>query len=159
MAENLVAALKLDRLQVHHTGLDTAVTARETDKGIGLRALLSLVGVEAHDVSAVGDSAPDLAMFRVAGHSYAPGNVSCRREAQVLGCHVVKSGYQPGLLEIARRIIHPDGKVCKRCRDLESSWHGDKRFFVSLLKVADKTPFSLLLENCLDPSLWKVFRR
>jgi hydroxymethylpyrimidine pyrophosphatase-like HAD family hydrolase len=159
MAENLVAALKLDRLQVHHTGLDTAVTARETDKGIGLRALLSLAEVEAHELSAVGDSAPDLAMFRVAGHSYAPGNVSCRREAQLLGCHVVKSGYQPGLLEIARRIIHPDGKVCKRCRDLESSWHGDKRFFVSLLKVADKTPFSLLVENCLDPSLWKVFRR
>lgn len=159
MAENLLAGLKLDRLHVHHTGLDTALTAKETDKGTGLNALLSLIELAAPDVTAVGDSEPDLAMFRVADHSFAPGNLSCRKEAQLLGCHIAKAGYQPGLLEIARMIIHPDGSVCQQCRDVESSWRQDKGFFVSLLDAADEKPLSLFLQNCLDPSLWKIFRK
>lgn len=159
MAENLVAGLKLDRLHVHHTGLDTAITARETDKGTGLCALLALAGISAADVAAVGDSEPDLAMFRIAGRSFAPGNVSCRKEAQLLGCGVAKSGYQPGLLEIARRIVHPDGIVCQHCRNVQSSWRKDTTLFVSLLKAADEKPLSLFLQNVLDPSLWKVFRK
>jgi hydroxymethylpyrimidine pyrophosphatase-like HAD family hydrolase len=159
MAENLVAGLKLDRLHVHHTGLDTAITAKESDKGKGLRAMLSLAGLADADITAVGDSEPDLAMFRVADRSFAPGNVSCRKEAQLLGCRVAKSGYQQGLLEIARRIIHPEGGACSRCRDVESSWHQNKGLFVSLLNAADKKPLSLFLQNCLDPSLWRVFRK
>jgi hydroxymethylpyrimidine pyrophosphatase-like HAD family hydrolase len=159
LAQDLLAELKLDRLQVHHTGLDTAITAKETDKGTGLRALLSLVGLEARDVTAVGDSEPDLAMFRVAARSFAPGNVSCRREAELLGCHIAKSGYEPGLLEIARAIIHPGGNTCRQCRAMESNLRRDKRLFVSLLSAADKKPFSLFLQNCLDPSLWRIFRK
>jgi hydroxymethylpyrimidine pyrophosphatase-like HAD family hydrolase len=158
MVQHLLADLKLDRLQVHHTGLDTAITAKEADKGKGLRALLSLASFTGADVAAVGDSEPDLSMFRVAGRSFAPGNVSCRKEAELLGCRIAKSAYQPGLLEIARRIIHPDGYVCKQCRDVESSWRRDKGLFVSLLKAADRKPLLLLLQNCFDPSLWKVFR-
>jgi len=159
MAQDLLARLKLDRLQVHHTGLDTAITAKETDKGKGLCALLALVGLAARDVTAVGDSEPDLAMFRAAGRSFAPGNVSCRREAELLGCHIAKSGYQPGLLEIAQKIVHPKGESCEHCRGVEAKWRLDKGLFASLLTVADKRPLGLFLQNCLDPSLWKVFRK
>jgi hydroxymethylpyrimidine pyrophosphatase-like HAD family hydrolase len=159
MAQELLAGLKLDRLQAHHTGLDTAITSKETDKGKGLLALLSFAGLAAADVITVGDSEPDLAMFRVAGRSFAPGNVSCRREAQLLGCHIAKSAYQPGLLEIARTIIHPGGDSCGRCRDVESRWLNDKSLFASLLNAADKKPLSSLLRNCFDPSLLAVFRK
>lgn len=159
MAEDLLAGLNLDRLHAHHTGLDTAITSKETDKGKGLLALLSLAGLAAGDVTAVGDSESDLAMFRVAGRSFAPGNVSCRKEAQLLGCCVAKSAYQPGLLEISRTIVHPGGDSCGRCRDAESRWLNDKRLFVSLLNAADKKPLSQLLRNWFDPALLRVFRK
>ncbi len=159
MAQDLLAKLKLNRLQVHHTGLDTTITARESDKGKGLLALLSLAGIDSIQVNAVGDSEPDLAMFRVAGRSFAPGNVSCRREAQLLGCHIASCVYQPGLLEIARRIVHPDGGACSQCQAVDSSWRKDTRLFPSLLKAADEKPLSLLFRYFLDPSLLKVFRK
>ena len=159
MAEDLLAGLKLDKLQAHHTGLDTAITARDTDKGKGLLALLTLAGIDPAQVTAIGDSEPDLAMFRVAGRSFAPGNVSCRREAQLLGCHVAKSAYQPGLLEIARRIVHPDGGTCPQCRAVESRWRKDAGFVASLLKAADQKPLPLLLRHFMDPSLLRVFRK
>ncbi len=159
MVQDVLAGLKLDRLRAHHTGLDTAITPRETDKGKGLLALLSLAGLAAADVTTVGDSEPDLAMFRVAGRSFAPGNVSCRREAQLLGCHIAKAAYQRGLLEIARRIIHQAGVTCKHCRDVESDRLKDQSLFVSLLHAADKKPVSLLIQNCFDPSLLRVFRK
>jgi hydroxymethylpyrimidine pyrophosphatase-like HAD family hydrolase len=159
MAQDLLAGLKLDRLQAHHTGLDTAITSKETDKGRGLLALLSLARLETADVTAVGDSEPDLAMFRVAGRSFAPGNVSCRKEAQLLGCGVAESAYQPGLLEIARTIIHPAGDSCGSCRDVESRWLNDKSLFASLLNAADEKPLLLLLRNLFDPSLFRVFRK
>jgi hydroxymethylpyrimidine pyrophosphatase-like HAD family hydrolase/hypoxanthine phosphoribosyltransferase len=158
MAQDLLAGLKLNRLHVHRTGLDTAITAKETDKGTGLRALLSLAGLADADVIAVGDSEPDLAMFRGAGRSFAPGNVSCRKEAQLLGCHIATSAYQPGLLEIARKIIHPEGGDCNRCRDVDSRWRRDERLFVSLLDAADRKPLSLLLRNCFDPAFLRAFR-
>src|SRR5215469_4524071 len=158
MAQDLLSGLKLNRLHVHRTGLDTAVTAKETDKGAGLRALISLAGLADAGVTAVGDSEPDLAMFRTAGRSFAPANVSCFKEAQLLGCHIATSAYQPGLLEIARSIIHPGGGYCKRCRDVDSGWRQDKRLFVSLLNAADKKPLSLLFRDCSDPALLNVFR-
>jgi hypothetical protein len=151
--------LQLDRLQAHHTGLDTAITAKETDKGKGLQALLSIARVAAADVTAVGDSEPDLAMFRVAGGSFAPGNISCKREAQLLGCRVAKSTYQRGLLEIVRTILHPGGGSCVRCREIESHWLANKGLFVSLLNAADKKPLSLLFRHGCDPRLLTVFRR
>src|SRR5215471_348853 len=159
IAEDLLAELKLEKLHVHHTSLDTAITARESDKGKGLLALLSLTGIAPAHVIAVGDSEPDLAMFRVAGRSFAPGNVSCRREAQLLRCHIAKAAYQPGLLEIARRIVHPEGGMCEQCGAAESAWLNDAGHFASLLEAADQRPLPVLLRHLLDPSLLRVFRK
>jgi hydroxymethylpyrimidine pyrophosphatase-like HAD family hydrolase len=159
LVQDLLASLKVDRLCAHHTGLDTAIIAKETDKGRGLLSLLDFVGLTGMDVLAIGDSEPDLPMFRVAGRSFAPGNVTCRREAQLLGCHIADSLYQPGLLEIARRIVHPEGGSCDHCQSIEAGWPKDGNLFVSLLSAADQKPTSLLLRNLLNPSLLAAFRK
>jgi hydroxymethylpyrimidine pyrophosphatase-like HAD family hydrolase len=159
LAQDLLASLKIDRLTVHHTGLDTAIVAKETDKGRGLLSLLDFVGLPRVDVAAIGDSEPDLAMFRVANSSFAPGNVTCRREAQLLGCCIAHSSWQPGLLEIAKRIVHPDGGTCNRCQAVEKSWPKDKSLFVSLLEAADQKPASLLARNLCTRSLLAPFKK
>ena len=160
LVQDLLASLKLARLQVHHTGLDTAILAKEINKGTGLLSLLAFVGLPADDVFAIGDSEPDLAMFRAVQGSFAPGNITCRREASLLGCQVAHLPYQPGLLQIVRRIAHPDGGTCVRCRAIDASWPKDSSLFVSLLTDADRKPFSLLLRNSFDPSaLAAAFRK
>ena len=159
LAQDLLASLHADRLSVHQTGLDTAITAKHIDKGSGLRALLDFVGTPKADVVAIGDSEPDLAMFRVANRSFAPGNVTCRREAQLLGCSIAVSSYQPGLLEIARRIVHPKGGICDRCNEIELNWPKEKGLFLSLLEAADQRPLSLLLRNFQPLSLLAPFKK
>ena len=159
LVQDLLAGLKVDRLRVHHTGLDTAIIAKETDKGSGLLSLLDFVGLPRADVFAIGDSAPDLAMFRVASGSFAPGNISCRREAQLLGCHIADRSYQPGLLEIARRMAHPKGGTCNRCQALEAGLPKNNNLYLSLLSAADQKPISLVCRNLLSPSLLAAFRK
>jgi len=160
LVQDLLASLRLDLLEVHHTGLDTAILAKEINKGTGLLSLLSFVRLPADDVLAIGDSEPDLAMFRVANRSFVPGNVSCRHEARLLGCWVATRPYQPGLLQIARKIVHPEGGTCDSCRAINSGWPKDSDLFASLLSVADKKPLSLLLRNSFDPSaLAALFRK
>jgi hydroxymethylpyrimidine pyrophosphatase-like HAD family hydrolase len=152
LVQDLITSLRLDRLEVHHTGLDTAILAKEINKGTGLLSLLGFVGLPADNVLAIGDSEPDLAMFRVANRSFVPGNVSCRDEARLLGSHVANLPYQPGLLQIARKIVHPEGGTCDRCRAIDAGWPKNSGLFVSLLSVADEKPLPLLLRNSFDPS-------
>jgi hydroxymethylpyrimidine pyrophosphatase-like HAD family hydrolase len=159
LVQDLLAGLKADRLRAHHTGLDTAIVAKETDKGKGLLALLAHAGLANAEVLAIGDSEPDLAMFRVAHRSFAPGNVTCGREARLIGCHIVDGSYQRGLLQIVRKIVHPAGGACEACRSVETSWPKNKNLFVSLLSTADQESRSLLLRNLFHPSLVKLFRK
>ena len=160
LVQDLLASLKLEQLDVHQTGLDTAILAKEINKGTGLLSLLALVGLPADNVFAIGDSEPDLAMFRVAHRSFVPGNVSCRQEARLLGCYAASLPYQPGLLQIARKIVHPDGGTCAHCLGLEAGWPKDSDLFVSLLRAADEKPLPLLLRNSLQLSaLAAAFRK
>jgi hydroxymethylpyrimidine pyrophosphatase-like HAD family hydrolase len=159
LAQDLLAGLNADRLRVHHTGLDTAIVAKATDKGLGLTSLLDFVGLPKVDVVAIGDSEPDLAMFRVANGSFAPGNVTCPKEAELLGCSIARSSYQPGLLEIAQRIVHPKGGTCDRCKDIERGWPKEKTLFVSLLEAADQKPWPLLLRNFHSLSFLAPFKK
>src|SRR6185295_16414683 len=82
----------------------------------GLIELLAMAGHSDADTIAVGDSEADLAMFRVAGRSFAPSHISCRSVARLLGCRIVDRSYQPGLLRAARAIVHPNGETCEACR-------------------------------------------
>lgn len=159
LVQDLLGSLTTDRLQVHHTGLDTAIIARETSKGSGLLALLDAVGHTGCETLAIGDSEPDLSMFAVARRSFAPGHISCRREAELVRCCIADRAYQPGLLQLVRQIVHPNGETCDRCRTARRSLSAAKGLLVSLLKAADEKPGSLLLRNGIDPSLVRLFRK
>ncbi|HEY8922774.1 MAG TPA: HAD hydrolase family protein, partial [Polyangia bacterium] len=105
------------------TPVDTAITVKTVDKGTGLLALLKLIGREDAESIAIGDTGPDLPMFRTARRSYAPSHTPVRLLATLLGCRVAGRPYQTGFLEIARDIVHPDGKTCARCAEPDFSAH------------------------------------
>ena len=63
MVQGLAGRASPDWLGFHQTSIDTAIVAREADKGRGLESLLSWLGIETGNSVAVGDSEPDLAMF------------------------------------------------------------------------------------------------
>jgi hydroxymethylpyrimidine pyrophosphatase-like HAD family hydrolase len=152
----LLARLRLDRLAFHQTSIDSAIVAKESDKGRGLEALLDLVGMVGADTVAVGDSEPDLAMFRAARRSFAPAQMCCGRLARLHGCKIVRRAHQAGLLEIAHAIVHPSGGRCRRC-SLGPAWPRGKNIFLDLLAVADsRKPYSLL-KALFDPRALQVF--
>src|SRR5207302_157859 len=121
------------------------------DKGTGLAALLSWVGAADADTTAVGDSEPDLAMFRVARHSFAPAQISCASLARLLGCRIARQPFQRGLLEIVRSLVHPGGGRCRRCAGCERPWPKGSNLFLDLLEAADRTRSAVLLRTLLDP--------
>lgn len=149
LIRDLMAELKVDRLKFHQTFTDTTVVAKETDKGRGLAALLELANEGRLDTIAVGDSEPDLPMFRIATRSFAPANISCRPTAGLLRCQISEQPYQSGLLQIVRSILHPNGDRCKCC-DIAINAPEDDLFF-QLLQVADQTRLNRLMKALLDP--------
>ncbi len=157
LVQNLMAKLGLKRLKLHQTYTDSTVIACETDKGAGLRALLALVGRPDLETVAVGDSEPDLPMFSVASRSFAPAQISCPGPARLLGCQIVSRAYQPGLLQIARRIVHPEGGRCDRCQLPSPAQSGGDGLFLRLLREADRSRVRLLLSSILDPKSLRAF--
>jgi hypothetical protein len=157
LIRNLIASLKLDRLTLHQTFTDSTVTPAENDKGKGLEALVSMVGLSNAETIAVGDSEPDLAMFRAATRSHAPGQISCSSAARHLGCRIASAPYQPGLLEIVRRIVHSDGSKCERCLPPIPPTNPADEIFVRLLQTADRSPAASLLGALLDPAALRAF--
>lgn len=159
MMIELLGRLNLNRLRFHQTDLDTAVLAKEIDKGTGLSALLEQVGLLPQEVIAVGDSEADLDMFRVAGRSFAPSHIRCRREAAELGCQISKHPCQSGLLQIVQAVAHTNGKYCKHCDRIERSWRKPDDLFMELLTVADRHRISLLIRSMLDPMAVQAFAK
>lgn len=157
--QHLLADLGLERLRWHQTTMDTTIVAQEVNKGSGLAALLNWVGQTDADTTAVGDSEADLAMFRVARHSFAPAQISCARLARLLGCQVVRHPYQRGLLSIVRSLIHPGGGRCQHCSSIEGSWRRSGDLFPDLLQAADGNRLAGLLRALLDPKAYQVFVR
>jgi hypothetical protein len=157
LVEGVIADLGLDRLRLHQTYLDSAVLAREIDKGKGLRALLELAGVGDGDTIAIGDSEPDLAMFNVASRSFAPSHMGAKSTARVLGCRITKRSYQGGLLLAARAIAHPDGRPCPRCAACATP-RADGLLW-ELLQAADRRPLDCLVRALADPMSLEAFRR
>jgi hydroxymethylpyrimidine pyrophosphatase-like HAD family hydrolase len=136
--QNLISQLRLERLNFHQTYTDTAVLAKETDKGKGLLALSDLAGQSDLQLLAIGDSEADLPMFAVAKSSFAPGHISCRSHAKALGCHIDGKPFQPGLLNIVRHIIHPDKDSCPRCLSAERPASASENLIFRVLKHADE---------------------
>jgi len=157
LVQNLISQLKLKRLSFHQTFPDTAVVAKETDKGRGLLALLELVGQSSLPTLAIGDSEADLPMFAVAKRSFAPGHISCRSQARAIGCHVDDKPFQSGLLNIVRRIIHPDKDSCERCRAAEPPASATQNLVLRVLQHADEGQMKRFLRTTCDPMVMRSF--
>ena len=155
LVHGVLARLRLTRVTVHPTFLDTAVMASEVDKGKGLRALLELAGLPGLETVAIGDSEPDLAMFQAAGSSCAPRHISGRAVAQLLGCRIARRAYQPGLLDAVRSILHPDGRSCGRCDTCATPLA--EGLVWDLLRTADRPALSSSVRALLDPLAWRTF--
>jgi hydroxymethylpyrimidine pyrophosphatase-like HAD family hydrolase len=157
--QHLLASLGLDRLCFQQTTIDTTIRAKEVDKGSGLLALLNWTGLAEVETIAVGDSEPDLPMFRVATRSYAPAQIGCARQARSLGCRIAREPYQRGLLSIVRSVIHADGGRCKNCPPQGSSWPTNNDLFLDLLQIADCKRSVGFVRALLDPKAYELFAR
>jgi hydroxymethylpyrimidine pyrophosphatase-like HAD family hydrolase len=157
--QHLMTTLGLDRLCFHQTTIDTTFVARENDKGTGLSALRDWVLGRDAETIAVGDHAADLPAFQVATRSFAPSNIGCAQQARLLGCQIVSQPYQQGLLQIARSVVHADGKKCKNCADRDARSPFIPDLFMDLLQAADRGWPSNLLRALLDPGALKLFMR
>lgn len=153
----LFVDLNLDQLTFRHTPIDTAVMAKEVDKGTGLTALRDWVLSMDADTIAVGDGEPDLAMFQVATRAFAPANVACGREARFLGCQIAPHADQRGLLEIARMIVHPDGDRCPQCNKRSPGL--DDGPFLSALRAADSNRAAQFVRAILHPASYRLLIR
>jgi hydroxymethylpyrimidine pyrophosphatase-like HAD family hydrolase/adenine/guanine phosphoribosyltransferase-like PRPP-binding protein len=159
LIQNLISSLDLDQLTFHQTFLDSAVVAKDTDKGRGLLALLSLAGLSPNDVTAIGDSEPDLPMFGVAGRSYAPGHISCKQAARLLNCRIANGSYQLGLLDAAASIVHPDAHRCGKCAENEKLLSHTTDLFVQMLELADSGKVPELIKAMLSRKVLASLRQ
>ena len=150
LIQNLMESAGTDLLELKQNETDTAIVTKQVDKGTGLRALLEWIGQPELETVAIGDTLPDLPMFRVANRSFAPAQINCRAAARSLGCRIAERSYQHGLLEIAYSLVHPDDRRCPQCRDVEDSWPRGKNLIIELLEVADRNRLALLLNALLD---------
>lgn len=157
MVQDLLAGLGLEDLSIHPTYSDTAILASETDKGHGLTELLRLTGLEHAETYAVGDSSPDLRMFRVATHSFAPGQIACAAAARLLGCRIANHAYQKGFLECAQAIVELRGKNAQPPSISMSTLAPQERYLLNTLEVADRTAMNSLIRAMLDPSVLQNF--
>jgi hydroxymethylpyrimidine pyrophosphatase-like HAD family hydrolase len=155
LMRRLLADHDLDRLTLHQTSIDSTLTAKEVNKGTGLTALLDWIGLPSAETWAVGDSEPDLEMFRVATRSFAPGHIGCAKLARFRGCAIAPRPHQRGLLHIVRSLVHPDGGRCDRC----AVGNADQSLFMDLLRVADISRARLLLRTLFHPALFEAFTR
>jgi hydroxymethylpyrimidine pyrophosphatase-like HAD family hydrolase len=159
VVRQLLADLRLDRLSLLRTTIDSTIIAKESDKGTGLLALRDWVlGADAETV-AVGDSATDLPMFRVATRSFAPAQIGCAREARLLGCLICERPYQRGLLEIARMLVHSDGRSATRRGRSDMSSQRRNGPFMDALRAADRRSITNLLTALLDRHAYRILMR
>jgi hydroxymethylpyrimidine pyrophosphatase-like HAD family hydrolase len=156
MLQHLMTDLGLDRLSFHHTRIDTTIIAKEVDKGVGLSALRDWVLEPNAMTIAVGDSEHDLRMFRVATRSFAPSHIDCAGRAKLLGCRIARHPYQRGLRDIARSVVHSDGRDCARCAESAVTWRHGQELFFEVLRAADRNPAANLPGVLSDPAALRI---
>ena len=157
LVPNLISRLKLDRLVSHQTTIDTTIATNEVEMGRGLNALLSFVGHPDLSTVAIGASKHDLAMFRVARRSFAPGKIGHPELVGAAGGQIARAPAQRGLLEIVRVLIHPHGGNCRSCPSLELDCLPQDDLFLDMLETADKRRSVLLLWALLRPGALRAF--
>ena len=95
-------AAEAEGLEVIDSGFAYHVKSAEVSKGKALRTLAALLGLEAADFAAIGDSENDVSTFGVVGSSYAVANADDR--ALDAADAVTDGSYADGLLEALAEI-------------------------------------------------------
>jgi hydroxymethylpyrimidine pyrophosphatase-like HAD family hydrolase len=139
VAERAVAAAAAEGvLRPIHGAWQTDFAPIGVDKGPALQSLSEILGVDDRDkplALAVGDSASDLGMLRLARAAYAPANADAAiRQA---GVEVLRGPYQVGLAAAVARVIGHAPGDCPICAPppLEAG----TRLFLRLLSLQDAT--------------------
>jgi hydroxymethylpyrimidine pyrophosphatase-like HAD family hydrolase len=156
LMNELLARTALTRLAFHQTSIDTTVVVKGTNKGTGLQAFMDWLAIDGTGTIAVGDSMPDLDMFRVVKQAFAPAHIGCRSEARLLGCTIVSKSYQRGFAEIAHLIAHPDGRPCDRCVGQIGDGHDP---WINFLRAADRSFKGNLARALFHHGVWKALVR
>src|SRR5581483_6721954 len=112
--EDLLRRHGLDALRTVPGDDQIDVVGRTCDKGRAVLAVRERLGLDR--VEAVGDTADDLSMLRVADRAWAPANVRPAVRAALPTVRVARGRRQLGLLEIARLAAHGRPADCDRCR-------------------------------------------
>ena len=138
VAREAVTRLGLEKkVQVIEGWAQTDFVAQGVDKGSGLRALMSRLGVDSLPplALAVGDSTPDLPMFSVARRAAAPANARAElgTASGVVRC---RSAYGRGLAEATAMVV---GHMPNQCRLCESPAlpRGDLGLLLGLMRVSE----------------------
>jgi len=157
--QDVLTQLGVQRLRAVRTSLDYAIVAKEADKGAGMAALLDFVGLPGADVIAIGDSEPDLAMFRRAHRSFSPGHIHCRQEARALGCWIAEKPLVAGFLQVAQKIAHPTGADCNVCASEVESRLRAAGLLSELLGAADQKSRQAFMRNMWKSSVMEMFKK
>lgn len=145
-------------LFVHQTSTDTAVLSSGIDKGTGMIALLQLLDCSKCNTIAIGDTEPDLSMFRVANRSYAPSHTNVQNDAIQIGCHVVNKPFQLGLLEIVRHIIHTDGGMAQLNENQSFKQKEHNKILFDILSDVEKSKPRRLSEAIFNKNLFGALK-
>ena len=151
LMDDVMSDLKVDRLSLHQTSIDTTIVADEVDKGAGLIALRNWVVGSRAETIAVGDSEADLSMFQVATRSFAPAQIGCATKARLLSCQIAPYKYQRGLLDIVRQILKSDRRAASRSSTVGQTSYSEGLFF-EVLRAADMSSRELILQSLLHAS-------
>jgi hydroxymethylpyrimidine pyrophosphatase-like HAD family hydrolase len=158
VVNHLLTKLQLDRLSFHHTTIDTTIVAKGADKGTGLMALRNQVLGPNAETIAIGDTVADLPMFWAASRSLAPAQISCRREARLLGCTISRYRYQRGLLDIVSTLVDRETNRCDDRVERADESEGES-LFLDLLRVADHFQVRALVRALFDRATFRIFVR
>jgi hypothetical protein len=114
-----------------------------------------VLGPDAETI-AIGDTEADLPMFRAAARSFAPAQISCRRQARLLGCAVSRYRYQRGLLDIVRTLVDcgPGCDPIERANETD----GDT-LFLDLLRAADHPNVRAIVRALFERATFRIFVR
>ncbi len=84
---------------------NTEFNPKGVSKGIGLRIIMDLLGVEAKSVAAIGDSSNDISMLRLSGHPYTVANgIEAVRQC-VPPAHIMPSNEENGVARMVELCI------------------------------------------------------
>ncbi|WP_111307977.1 HAD hydrolase family protein [Confluentibacter sediminis] len=158
LVNSVLAQCEAEDLYAHQTSTDTAILSPGIDKGTGMMALLQFLNCSTCNTIAIGDTEPDLSMFRVANHSYAPSHTNVRNAAIQIGCHVVDKPFQLGLLEIVRHIIQTNGGKTRLDEKPSFKQKEHNKILFDMLSDVEKSKPRRLLEAIFNENLFGAFK-